>query len=236
VVVADFNGDGKPDLAGIVNGQVEVLLGNGDGTFQPEKTTSINAPVSLVAADFNGDGTADLAVVYQYYPTGGVSILLSNGDGTFRMGPPVTLPSNAVPSSAAAGDFNGDGRPDLAVPLSNHTVAILLGEQDGAFHAPILYPVGPEPSIAAVADFNGDGIPDLAVADWQTNLVSVLVGKGNGAFTVQALSFGTGAMPPPQPGGVQAMTVVDFNGDGKPDLASVNLPLNGVTVLTNTTP
>ena len=113
-MAGDFNGDGRPDLAVANYGSndVSVLLGNGDGTFQPQVTYAVgSSPVALVAGDFNGDGRPDLAVAN--YGANDVSVLLGNGDGTFQ--PQVTYAVGSSPTALVAGDFNGDGRTDLAV-------------------------------------------------------------------------------------------------------------------------
>jgi hypothetical protein len=129
VAVGDFNGDGHSDLA-ITNaggapdyrGQVSILLGNGDGTFQPKVDYPVGSTASTVAiassvvvGDFNGDGHSDLAVANNNSGGGTVSILLGNGDGTFR--PRVDYATGGGCISVAVGDFDGDGRSDLAVAL-----------------------------------------------------------------------------------------------------------------------
>jgi hypothetical protein len=129
VRVADFNGDGYPDLAvtNISSGTVSVLLGNGDGTFQAQATYDVGTePYWVAVGDFNGDGKPDLAVAN--YGDGDVSVLLGNGDGTFQaQAPPSPFGSGASPDSIAVGDFNGDGKPDLAVAdEGNSDVSILL--------------------------------------------------------------------------------------------------------------
>src|SRR5262249_5091063 len=131
-VVADCNGDGKPDLAvanaGDPSGNgaaVTVLLGRGDGTFLPPVTTAV-APrlVSLVAADFTHDGKIDLAINNRFSPT--VGVLLGNGDGSFQ--PAVAYGSATVARALAVGDFNGDREVDLAVVNApTNTVSVLLG-------------------------------------------------------------------------------------------------------------
>jgi hypothetical protein len=126
VIAADFNGDGKLDLAAANNGDntVSVLLGNGDGTFQTQvRYPTPSGPHSLIAADFNGDGKLDLAVANENASS--ASILLGNGDGTFQAHADYPTGSGAI--SPATGDFNGDGRIDLAIADYNqNTVSVLL--------------------------------------------------------------------------------------------------------------
>jgi FG-GAP-like repeat/FG-GAP repeat len=188
IAVADFNGDGQPDLA-VMNqgdGTVSIFLGTPGGTFAA-KVDYVTGPfpVALVAADFNGDGKIDLAVAQ---PDDRVSILVGQGDGTFAA--PVSYPTAHVPTALAAADFNHDGHLDLAVVASNcdiHAcppgfVSILLGKGDGTFQAKTDYAIDLGPGSLAVADFNGDGKLDLAVANNVSNSISIILGNGDGTF------------------------------------------------------
>lgn len=233
LAVADVNHDGKLDL--IVTsittleglnypGAVNVLLGNGDGTFRPGSRikTGIN-PQFVAVADFNKDGNPDLAVAND---DGTVGIFLGNGDGTFQGG--TSYKSGGRPASIVIGDFNGDRKPDLAVANFNTaTVSIFLGKKDGTFSPPRNYPAGLNNSFSiAAGDFNGDGKLDLAVADYSGDKVQILLGKGNGVFG-NPIGFGTGP-------NAQFVAVGDFNHDGRPDLATAD-PGGSVSVLLNTT-
>ena len=241
--VADFNGDGKPDLAISLPdaNEVQVLLGNGDGTFTPMPAISANGVFVIATGDFNGDGKADLVVVSP--GPGTLTILLGNGDGTFTEGATITTPVNGpggvavAPVSVALGDFNGDGIPDLAVancPRFDQgalgSVTILLGNGDGTFTAEAESPAtGGQPLFITAGDFNGDRIPDLAVTNMnhgypELGTLTVLLGHGDGTFTPTAMSPVTGSIP-------YSVAVADFNGDGKPDLVTANAGSNTVTVL-----
>jgi hypothetical protein len=131
------------------------------------------------------------------------------------------------PSSVAVGDFNGDGKPDLAVTnASSANVSILLGTGTGSFGTKTNFGTGSFPASVAVGDFNGDGKLDLAVANASSNTVSILRGTGTGSFGAK-IDFGAGSFP-------SSVAVGDFNGDGKLDLAVANLGSATVSILLGT--
>jgi uncharacterized protein (TIGR03437 family) len=222
ITLADFNGDGRVDLAVVdfTNNQVNVLLGDGTGGFQSKATYGVRTgPQSVSVGDVNSDGWADLVVASS---SGIVSVLLGNGDGTFHNGSSYGV--DGSPQAVAIADFNADGRADLVVASSTGSVSVLLGNGDGSFQPAVVYNVAGGNSVA-VADFNQDGIADLVVPDSEisgNSQVSVLLGKGDGTFQ-KAVATGVGYF------GVQSVAVADFNGDGLPDLAVPDTDFRGIT-------
>jgi hypothetical protein len=176
---------------------VSVLLGKGDGTFQPALTFAAGDTVFQMAeGDFNHDGKPDLALANGGEDT--VSILIGNGDGTFQPG--VDYPINSFGFGIVTGDFNGDGALDLAVtsnncntPASNcvGTISLLFGNGDGTFQPRVDYPGGNYPTFLAAADLNNDGGSDLAVPDGYLGKVSIMLNLPVIGIFPDALSFGT---------------------------------------------
>ena len=235
IVVADFNGDGKLDVATAnkTAGTLSILLGNGDGTLQQATLIPLPAlPGSIQSADFNGDGKADLAVVQlTINPATGATtylgnILMSNGDGTFSQ---ATFPLYSP--ALTLGDFNGDGKTDMFVYLAPQTLlsgtpGIRFGVGDGTFIDSAL-PFAPNAgSFNATAfvtgDFNGDGKLDIygeisfgIIARSGGGLSEVMaLGNGDGTFTVTVLPSNTGTDG-------QNLITGDFNRDGKLDVAGL---------------
>lgn len=147
--------------------------------------------------------------------------MLGNGDGTFQA--PINLSASQANYSVGIGDFNRDGKLDLAVGKSLFQVQIYLGNGDGTFETGDIYDVAEDPNSVAVADFRGNGMLDLAVGCEEGIGVSVLLGNGDGTFQ-EAVSY-------PTPGGAAWVAAGDLNGDGKPDLAVANfgLPISPIT-------
>ena len=179
ITTADFNNDGKADLAVADTGNsFSILLGAGNGTFgTPTSFTAGMAPSSVSAGDFNMDGNTDLAVANLgdtfVGVNGNVSVLLGVGDGTF--GSAANYTAGVHPDAVTTGDFDRDGRPDLAVSDLDNKISILYGAGNGTFAGPENFGAGALPRMAATGDFSGDGKTDLAVVNWSSNNVSVLI-------------------------------------------------------------
>ena len=225
VAVGDFNHDGKLDVAAAAwyTGQVAVLLGKGDGTFQPPVYYAIDSNLESVpwvaAGDFRGNGNVDLAVADEDGLN--ISVLLGNGDGTFQSPVQYHLGS---PNFVAVGDFNNDGKPDLIA--ADGYGSVLLGNGDGTFQPPIDNGISTSGEIPlAVGDFNNDGNLDVAVlGPFPGNLgLGILLGNGDGTFR-QGAEYAVGEF-------ANSITVGDFNGDRKLDLAVSNGTGNQIYIL-----
>jgi hypothetical protein len=237
IAVGDFNGDGIPDLAVapvLDEGNSEVLLGTGDGTFTNGNGSfgignGTSTSNSIAVADFNGDGNLDLVETCASVDDQPCNLLLiqfGNGDGTF-------MHSSGIPGipldfsgsqSVAVGDFNGDGKPDLAVTNSGaNGVNVFLNREGGLSAVSAIPATGNSPTSIVAADVNGDGKLDLAVANSGSNYVTILLRNGDGTFTAAA--------SPAADTGSTSVASADFNGDGKEDLVAANSQDNSATAL-----
>jgi hypothetical protein len=237
VVSADFNNDGRADLAVAANSSpsasVDVLLGNGDGTFRPPIVSGPGSSLgSLAVGDFNGDGNMDLAAVDSWYG-GSVSLLLGNGNGTFTLSTRVSPGSNAA--SVAVGDFNGDGRLDLGV-TSNFVISgeygdfpygyatVFQGDGSGGLAlASSTYLGDGYHGGAVVADLNGDAKLDFVCTNSDYGWIKVLFGDGTGQL---------GGMTYCGPSGSNVIAARDLDGDADADLV-IRVADRGVGVLRN---
>ncbi|HEX5447113.1 MAG TPA: FG-GAP-like repeat-containing protein [Pirellulales bacterium] len=239
VAVGDVNGDGMLDLGvtsnayyrsysynyyyyGYNQGRANVLLGNGDGSFDaPVASLEYGYLGSATLTDFNADGKLDFAAAIQ--DLGYVVVLPGTGTGSFGA---ATYSYSSYIQSMAAGDVNDDGQLDL-VTVSQYSdkVGVLLGTGTGSFATPQYYNDDSYPSSVALGDFNGDGDLDIATANLANNDVRILRGLGDGAFS-RPEQFAAGP-------GAYAVAAGDFNGDGWLDVATTNLSGASASVLLN---
>jgi len=221
ITTADFNLDGKPDLLiGHYDGNnvLGVLLGNGDGSFQPEVTYSVGGSVAgMTVADFNHDGIPDVAVANY---SNAIVLLLGNGNGTFQAATTVQTNTNVSYSDITSGSLRGNGVIDLVASyqasVSSGGFEVLLGNNDGTFATAVEYATPNLPFFSALVDTNLDGKLDLVVNEYSGNspfpgYLSILPGNGDGTLGAER-DFVFGHEP-------NNFAVADFNNDGLPDFA-----------------
>jgi hypothetical protein len=236
----DFNGDGIPDFATVgfacangVGDYVAVYLGKGDGTFQSPVLVAVpNAcNYNVVVGRLRGVSAPEDLILVDESVTPGIRILLGNGDGTFQSPAFVSLPS--TPTAAAVGDFNGDGKLDVAVSLFGgngqtggnfQSLVILIGNGDGTFQAPALYQSLENAYGISVGDFNNDGKLDVVIRNPEALMLSL--GNGDGTFlpgyVILTEPTTLVSVNPPGPilDGLVSVAVGDFNEDGNLDIVA----------------
>ena len=245
IISGDFNSDGKADLAWTndydnvsgteVAGTIGIAINNGTATpFSSVTATGTigNNPYGLIATDLNGDGKLDLiAANSPSTGNGSISALLGNGNGTFQSAVNTTVGTR--PRYFAAGDFNRDGKQDLALSQtsSDNNLRILLGNGSGGFSSQSTLSMGVEAAPRGVisADFNADGYLDVAVSSVAGDNVSIFLGSGDGNFNTRKV-FAAGDA-------AYWMASADFDRDGLPDLAITNdsATSSSITLLLNRT-
>ena len=223
VAVADFNGDGKLDVAFFGQSSFGVMFGNGDGTFSSPATYPLKSsgsyPISIAVGDFNGDKSPDVAIAM--LNDSAIQLFSNNGNGTFT--DHGETPTCGNPASIAVADFNGDGHQDIAVACQTAAVSIMLGDGNNNFRMLPINAFVPVPDSIAAADLNGDGIPDLVTANSGSS-TSVFLGNGDGTFRAST--------PIALPAKPISVAIMDVSGDGKPDVLELTQGVNDLVVLT----
>jgi FG-GAP-like repeat len=225
LVSADFNGDGRPDLAAPSGPNVEVMLRNADGTFTNSQIviTGGSNTQGIGTADFNGDTFADLAV--SSVDTNTFGILLGVGDGTFTVS---NIDFSMRTDAVVTGEFTGDSNIDIAVTHeSDNLLSILPGNGNGTFGAPIQTATGPEPRRMAAGMLDNNTSLDIVVANAAggNNQITVMHNNGDGTFATSAVAVGGNA-----PSGV---ALGDLDGDMDLDCVTANADDNNIGVLLN---
>jgi gliding motility-associated-like protein len=251
IAIGDLNVDGKPDLVVANFGTSNsVTVFRNISTPGSITTASFAAgvsfgtgiqPINIAIGDLDGDGKPDLAVVNASTPTPGsskVSLLRNISSGsTINFAPKIDFGTGDQPYGVAIGDLDGDGKPDIATAnKGTANVSVLRNISIGStfnFATKVDFGTGTSPASVAIGDLNNDGKPDLAVANNGTNNVSVLrnTSISGVAFTAASfaaqVAFSAGTSP-------NDVAIGDFDGDGKPDLATANTVSNNVSILRNT--
>jgi hypothetical protein len=251
LAVGDFDEDGNLDLAATSHYDVQVMRGDGQGSFDAPTSVGgvVGNPKSVAVGDFNGDGLLDLGVTsnvylpgsygycgYRYYYcstpgyyNGYANVLLGNGSGGFAA-PKVTSLGTGFHTSAAVANFNGDisttgqAIDDFATINSEYGyVSVLLGQNSGYLQARSFLSAGDNPISVTAGDVNADTHMDLVTANFSGNAVGVLLGDGSGGFGGPT-SYAAGGYP-------YSIVLADFTHDGNLDVATANFYSNQVAVL-----
>jgi len=225
IVSADFNGDGKADVAVLDPTQNDVILlfSEGNGLFANEGTISVPSPTAVVAADLNGDGHPDLVIASAASP-GGIYVAMNNGSGTFAT--PTIYPMAAAVTGLAVDDFNGDGHPDIVATEANGFAAVLINNSSGLFSLGAGFTVPTNVESIVAGDFTGLGHGDVATLS-TTGALDVFAGNGDGTFQPDQSVFTT------QLGSPTGQAVVANFANGRPGIAYESA--NGGFGLTNNT-
>jgi hypothetical protein len=213
IAIGDFNGDGVSDIL-TVGEHVSLWINRGDGTFgRPVASAAGSLPSGMAVGDYDGDGSLDLAIIDDPQAKGvskAVSVFLNRGDGKFA--PAAMYATDGGAYGITAGDFNGDGRLDLALIDGDiRYVSILINQGGGAFGPPVTYEGDPAAGYITASDFNRDGALDIAVAG--SFSVSVLLNRGGGTFSPPVTYENSMACDDVGP-----VTAGDVNGDGYPEI------------------
>lgn len=229
--VADFNGDGREDLAvaNFVSSSVSILLRQPNDQFLNEGPPIAlpDTPGAIGTGDFNGDGKADLAIAG--FTINSVGLYLRKGDNTGFVAGAVLPTGGTNPRYLAVGDLDGTGGPDLAVTNSGSgTVAVILGQPGGGLAAAAGSPfaVGTTPQFVAIAKLDADARPDLAVANYGSDNVTVLTRTDTGFAAATGSPFAVGDAP-------VGIAAADFRGSGHNDLVVANSGSTSFSLLEN---